>query len=61
MNQKEILMVSIGIFFTIIAWMIIDVYHIQTQQSLQSDIKPVSVPQYKIDSTVFDTLKQKIQ
>lgn len=59
MNQKEILVLAVGIFLTIVAWMIIDIYHIQTQEVVDTEIKPVTIPQYKIDTHVFDDLLKK--
>jgi len=56
---KELLILSLGIFVTIIAWMMIDIYHIQTKINEQINIKPAQVPNYVMDSTIIEVLKEK--
>jgi hypothetical protein len=59
MKGKELLILSLGVFLTIIAWMILDIYHIQTKITEQISIKPAQVPNYVMDKTIIDVLKQK--
>jgi hypothetical protein len=59
MNQKELLVLSIGIFMTIVAWMVIDIYHLQSRPPNNKDIKAVGSLQFKVDEKVFNLLKQK--
>jgi len=59
MKGKELLIISIGIFLTIIAWMTIDIYHINIKINEQINIKPAQVPNYVMDKTIIDVLKQK--
>jgi hypothetical protein len=59
MKGRELLIISIGIFLTIIAWMTIDIYHINIKINEQINIKPARVPNYVMDKTVIDVLKQK--
>jgi len=61
MNQKEILLLSIGAFLTILAWILIDVAHISMQQSVQNEFQTVAVPKQSIDTTIFSILEQKKQ
>jgi hypothetical protein len=49
----------LGVFLTIIAWMMLDIYHIQTKINEQINIKPAQVPNYIMDKTIIDVLKQK--
>jgi hypothetical protein len=56
---KELLILSLGVFLTIIAWMMLDIYHIQTKINEQIHIKPAQVPNYTMDRTIIDVLKQK--
>lgn len=59
MNQKEILILSVGIFLTIIAWMLIDIYQLQNKHLIDKDIKGVNNLQFKIDDQIFKTLKER--
>jgi len=61
MKGKELLVLSIGVFLTIVAWMVIDAYHIQTKINEQIHIKPAQVPDYQMDRTIIDVLKEKSQ
>lgn len=59
MKKPEILILSIAIFFTIFAWVLMDIYHIQQKINEQIGIKPVEVPNYQMDQKVIEILKQK--
>jgi hypothetical protein len=59
MKSRELFIISLGVFLTIVAWMMIDVYHIQAKIYDQINIKPAQVPNYVMDKTIIDTLKQK--
>lgn len=59
MKSKELLALALGVFLTIIAWMILDIYHIQTKINEQITIKPAQVPNYVMDKSIIDVLKQK--
>lgn len=61
MKSKELLLLSLGVFFTIIAWMILDIYHIQTKINEQITIKPAQVPNYVMDKSIIEILKLKEQ
>ncbi len=61
MNKKELLILSVGVFLTIIAWMIIDIYHIKTSVIVRSKIKSVRLSNYQIDKKIIDILKEKKQ
>lgn len=59
MKSKELLALALGVFLTIIAWMILDIYHIQTKINEQITIKPAQVPNYVMDKSIIEVLKQK--
>lgn len=61
MKGKELLILSITVFLTIVAWMVIDIFHIQTKINEQIHIKPVQVPNYQMDKTIIGILKEKMQ
>ncbi|MEN9327569.1 MAG: hypothetical protein RI947_377 [Candidatus Parcubacteria bacterium] len=58
MNQRELLILSVGIFLTIVAWMIIDLYHVKTNNSFDTALRPVTIPHYSINSKVFNSLNE---
>ena len=59
MNKKELLVISIGIFMTIVAWMIADLYHTKQNTIVDEVVNQASIPSYKINPTVFSILKEK--
>jgi len=61
MKSKELLALALGVFLTIIAWMLLDIYHIQTKINEQITIKPAQVPNYTMDKSIIEILKQKQQ
>ena len=58
MNQKELFFISLTVFLTIVAWMLLDVYRAQTSTTEMPTISAEPM-NYKIDTWVFDQLKQK--
>ena len=59
MNKKELLAISIGIFLTIIAWMVADLYHAKQSTVVEDVVNQAEVPNYKINPTIFSILKEK--
>ena len=59
MNKKELLAISIGIFLTIIAWMVADLYHAKQTTVVEDVVNQAEVPNYKINPTIFSILKEK--
>jgi len=59
MKSRELFIISLGVFLTIVAWMLLDVYHIQSKINEQIHIKPAEVPNYVMDKGIIDILKQK--
>lgn len=59
MNKKEVLIISISIFLTILAWVIIDLYHIQKRINETTNIKPIQIPNYKMDKKLIDLLRER--
>ena len=60
MRQKELLIITITVFLTIIAWLIADVYHITTTEKVKlispKVLKPINV---NIDTQIFKVLEEK--
>jgi len=61
MNRKEVLLLSIGVFLTVICWLIADIYHASTEDKIKSRIAIPQVYQYKISTDLLDTLKSKTE
>ncbi len=59
MNKKELLIISITVFLTVVAWLIADIIHVSAEEKIKSDI---SIPQmriYHIDKDIFEILETK--
>ncbi len=59
MKKNELFVISLVVFLTIVAWVIIDIYHIQEKINDQINIKPVTIPDYQMDEQVISVLKEK--
>lgn len=59
MNKKEVLLLSIGVFLTVIAWLIADVYHAATEEKIKSKVEIPNISSYVIDVDVLNTLDKK--
>lgn len=60
MKNKEIFIISLTVFLTVIAWIALDIYHIvnnpDTKGMDKKYTEPISV---SIDQTIFTTLEEK--
>lgn len=61
MNKKEILLLSIGVFLTVVCWLIADIYHTATEDKIKSKLTIPQVNQYKISTELLNTLKNKTE
>ena len=59
MNQKEFLALAIVVFFTIIAWMLVDIYLVRNKQIVEREIKGAKAIEFKYDDSVFKLLQEK--
>ena len=59
MNRKEVLFLSIGVFLTVIAWVVADVYHAATAEKMKTKVNIPTLNNYKINSSLLETLKNK--
>ena len=39
MNKKELLLLSIGIFLTVLSWLVADVYHAASEEKIKAKIE----------------------
>lgn len=58
-RQRELLMLAIGVFFTVVAWVLIEIYRIQIVGVLEKEIERPTVENYRLDVSVFDRLREK--
>lgn len=61
MKQKEFLIIAIGVFLTIVAWVVIEVYKVRNTQIVEQEIELPTVKRYDIDTSVIDKLREKQQ
>lgn len=59
MKKKEVLLLSIGVFLTVVYWLIADIYHASTEDKIKSKITLPQVNQYKISKETLETIKNK--
>ena len=59
MKQKELLIISIVIFLTIVAWVVFEVNQVQTKVHVEETFEEPADPQPKIDAKVFTILQEK--
>jgi hypothetical protein len=61
MNKKEVLLLSIGVFLTVISWLIADIYHAATEEKIKLKISFPQEYNYKISKDLLNTLENKTE
>lgn len=59
MKQKELLVLSIVIFLTIIAWVVFEIHQVSTKSALEESLEAPPVGKEKINGDVFMILQNK--
>lgn len=59
MNKKELLFISIGVFLTVVAWLVADVYHAATEEKIKSKIEIPKLENYKISKELLEVIRSK--
>ncbi len=59
MNKKEILILSIGVFLTVVAWLVADLYRASNESKIQKKIDLPSIENYQIKKEILEILKTK--
>lgn len=59
MNQKELFWISVTVFFTIVAWMILDIYMVKTKTTVESGFESMQKVDFTIKSDILKILKEK--
>ena len=59
MNQKELFWISVTVFLTIVAWMILDIYRVKTQTTIESKLQSLQTVDFKIKPDILEVLKER--
>lgn len=59
MNRKELLMFSIGVFLTVMAWLIADIRHAATSEKMKVKTAIPTLKKYEIKQDTLTILKEK--
>ena len=59
MNQKETFWISITIFLTIVAWMILDIYKARKKTTVESGLKSVQTVDYTFNPEILQIIKER--
>ena len=59
MNKKEVLFLSIGVFLTVVAWLIADIYHAATEEKIKIKINIPQLENYKISKELLQIIENK--
>ena len=57
MNKKEILLLSIGVFLTVVAWLIADIYHAATQEKIKQRVELPILKKYQVEEKILEELR----
>jgi len=60
MNRKELLLLSIGVFLTVIAWLVADIIHASSQEKVKVNMEIPTLKKYQINKNLLNTLKNKV-
>ncbi len=61
MNKKEILILSICVFLTVIAWLVADLYRASNESKIKMKIELPLIENYEIKKEILEILKNKIE
>ena len=59
MSKAELLFLSVGIFLTIVAWTIADIYHVSKTKSIVPKMEVIKVNNYHVDKEIIKLLKSR--
>ena len=57
MNKKEILLLSIGVFLTVVAWLIADIYHAATEEKIKQRVELPILKKYQVEEKILEELR----
>lgn len=59
MNKKELLFISLGIFLTVIVWVVADIYHASVEDKIKDRVELPDLRNYTIDKKVLEIIKSR--
>lgn len=59
MNQKELFWISVTVFLTIVAWMILDIYRVKTLTTIESKLQSLQTVDFIIKPDILEVLKER--
>jgi len=59
MKRKEILILSICVFLTVLVWIIVDIYRAGNEEKINEKIEVSLIENYQIDEEILKILKDK--
>lgn len=61
MNRKELFILSVTIFLTVLAWVVSDILHAQASEHNKLDVSVPSAKEYHIDENIFTILGSRAE
>jgi len=59
MNKKELLFIAIGIFLTVVAWVVADIYHAASEEKIKTKIEIPKLENYQINKNLLEIIEKK--
>lgn len=59
MKQNEVLVISLGVFLTVLAWVISDFYHTSMSAKMKTNTQLPAMLNYEINIKTLEGLKQR--
>lgn len=57
MNRREFFLISVGVFLTVIAWLIADVYHVSAREYGKDNLNLPLIKQTAVNKEIIEMLK----
>ncbi len=61
MNKKEVLVLAVSIFLTVVAWLIADIIHASKRQKIEAEVALPNIDDYTIDKRIIEILESKTE
>lgn len=58
MKKKDLMLIAITIFATIVAWVLVEIYVIQSSTPTDEDVEAIDV-NFEIDTEIFNELRER--
>ncbi len=59
MNRKELFVLSLTIFLTVVIWVVSDIVHARAREHAKLDMSVPSTKEYHIDKNIFTILQNR--